>query len=237
MIDQKQLLAECKKLKLKLTQIQVDKFELYARILVEWNEKVNLTAITAPNEIVTKHFVDSLALLYAYPLPHNARIIDVGTGAGFPSVPVKIVRNDIDLTLLDSLNKRITFLKELSQMLEQDNQCIHMRAEDAGHNINYREQFDVATARAVAHLRELSEYCLPFVKKEGYFIALKSGEIEEELSESKKAIHLLGGKIEAIRSLMLQDGSKRSVVLIKKISQTSTKYPRPHAKIAKNPLI
>ena len=198
---------------------------------------MNLTAIIEPLEIVIKHFIDSLALLTAVELPQGASVIDVGTGAGFPSVPVKIVRPDIRLTLLDSLNKRVVFLGALSAALEQENDCIHFRAEEAGRNPEYREQFDLATARAVAHLRELSEYCLPFVRVGGRFAAMKGGDVDAELAESSKAIELLGGEIEKIKHFLLPDDSRRSIIIIKKISQNTTKYPRPSAKIAKNPLI
>ena len=216
---------------------QLERFDLYARMLVEWNERMNLTAITEPGEIVVKHFVDSLTLLAAVRPPEGARLIDVGTGAGFPAVPLKIARPDLQVTLLDSLQKRLTFLGELSAALGQENACVHARAEEAGRDPAFRERFDLATARAVAHLRELCEYCLPFVKPGGRFVALKGGDMAVELAESEKAVRLLGGKVEELRPLKLPDGSGRTLVVVKKISQTSTKYPRPHAKMAKNPLI
>lgn len=237
MIDRHLLQTYAENLGIQLNDRQLEQFDLYAETLVEWNQKMNLTAIKEPKEIVIKHFVDSLTLLTAIELPQNAKVIDVGTGAGFPSVPIKIVRPDIQLTLLDSLNKRVTFLKELSTVLEQENECIHFRAEEAGKNAKYREQYDLATARAVAHLRELSEYCLPFVKVGGTFAAMKGGNVDAELGESKKAIQLLSGGTAKVKPLQLPDESKRSIVLIKKISQNATKYPRPSAKIAKNPLI
>ncbi|MEM1486086.1 16S rRNA (guanine(527)-N(7))-methyltransferase RsmG [Oscillospiraceae bacterium PP1C4] len=237
MIDKAKLGEYCAAMEIKLTEQQLDQFDCYAQTLVEWNQKINLTAIVKPEEIVIKHFVDSLSLLAAVKLPQGARMIDVGTGAGFPSVPIKIVRPDVNLTLLDSLNKRIVFLGELSAVLGQKNACIHFRAEEAGQNPLYRERYELATARAVAHLRELSEYCLPFVKQGGVFAALKGGEIDTEIEEASKAIELLGGKIEQVKRFSLPDESKRTIIVIKKISQTSTKYPRPSAKIAKNPLI
>lgn len=237
MIDQEQLGKYCLDLGVPLNERQKEQFDLYAGTLVEWNEKMNLTAIIKPEEIVIKHFVDSISLLWAVTPSQGASLIDVGTGAGFPSVPVKIVREDMKITLLDSLNKRITFLKELSQRLGQENQCIHARAEEAGKAPAWREKYDFATARAVAHLRELSEYCLPFVKIGGIFAALKSGEVEQELEQSRKAIGVLGGEIQEIKRLELPDESKRSIILIKKISQTSTKYPRSPGKISKNPLV
>ena len=161
------------------TENQLEKFDRYASMLFEWNEKINLTAITEPDEIVIKHFIDSLLLLRAFPLPESASLIDVGTGAGFPSVPAAIVRPDIRLTLMDSLNKRITFLETLTGALDIPAHCVHARAEEVGGKEEFRERYDAACARAVAHLRELSEYCLPFVKVGGVFIALKGYEIEQ----------------------------------------------------------
>lgn len=237
MIDRAKLKEHAAEFGIVLDEGQLGQFDCYAETLVEWNQKMNLTAITAPQEIVIKHFVDSLTLLTALDLPQNAKVIDVGTGAGFPSVPLKIARPDIQLTLLDSLNKRITFLKELSGVLGQENECIHFRAEEAGKNPAYRERYDLATARAVAHLRELSEYCLPFVRVGGTFAAMKGGEIDAELAESAKAIGLLSGRVEETKRFSLPDESRRSIILIKKISQNATKYPRPSAKIAKNPLV
>ena len=237
MIDRKMLLEYAAGIGVQLGENQLDQFDLYAQTLVEWNEKINLTAIVKPEEIVVKHFVDSLCLLHEVQVPQNARLIDVGTGAGFPSVPLKIARPDLRVTLLDSLNKRVIFLEELSRRLGQRNECLHSRAEDAGKGQEHRERYDVATARAVAHLRELSEYCIPFVKLGGLFAALKSGEIEQEISESGKAIQAMGGRLEEVRRFKLPDGSHRTIVLVRKISQTSTKYPRPHAKMDKNPLI
>lgn len=237
MIDKEALSTACAAFGVNPTAQQLEQFDRYAELLVEWNEKMNLTAITKPEEIVVKHFADSVSLMAAVELPAGASLIDVGTGAGFPSVPVKIVRPDIQLTLLDGLNKRLIFLAALSEALGQENLCVHARAEGGGRMPQYREQFDAATARAVAHLRELSEYCLPFVKKGGFFAAMKSGEIDVELEESSTAIRLLGGKVEEVKRLELPDGSRRAIVIIRKISQTSTKYPRPHAKIVKNPLI
>ena len=160
----------------------------------------------------------------------------MGTGAGFPSLPCALVRSDLKLTLLDSLNKRIIFLEEVTRELGREAACIHARAEEGGRNPALREKFDLATARAVASMRELSEYCLPFVKVGGIFAALKGYEIEEELNEAKAAIRLLGGEIQEVQKKILPDGSRRGIVLIQKISQTSTKYPRPSAKIKKNPL-
>lgn len=221
---------------MELTDLQLEELDRYAELLVEWNEKINLTAITEPDEIAVKHFLDSLLLLKSVEVPEGGQIIDVGTGAGFPSLPCALVRSDLKLTLLDSLNKRIIFLEEVTRELGREAACIHARAEEGGRNPALREKFDLATARAVASMRELSEYCLPFVKVGGIFAALKGYEIEEELNEAKAAIRLLGGEIQEVQKKILPDGSRRGIVLIQKISQTSTKYPRPSAKIKKNPL-
>jgi len=211
-------------------------FETYGEMLKEWNEKINLTAITDDEGIVVKHFVDSLLLLDAVEIPQGAGMADVGTGAGFPGVPVKIVRPDVNLTLIDSLNKRLTFLEALCGSLGISAEKVHGRAESLGRLENFREAFDVVTARAVSDMRELSEYCLPLLKPGGFFAALKGFDVEEELDQAKKAISVLGGKIQCVKKYTLPDGGRRSIVCIKKISQTPTKYPRPFAKISKSPL-
>lgn len=208
----------------------------YAELLVEWNGKMNLTAITAPDEIVIKHFLDSLLLHKAMELPAGSSIIDVGTGAGFPSIPVCLYQPDLKLTLLDSLNKRITFLTEVTNALGMQAKCVHGRAEETGSKEEYREKYDFSCARAVAHLRELSEYCLPFVKVGGCFISLKGYEIEQELEEARYAIEQLGGKVEKIEKFQLPGDNKRAIVVIRKVRQTPAKYPRPSAKMKKSPL-
>jgi 16S rRNA (guanine(527)-N(7))-methyltransferase RsmG len=212
-------------------------FDRYAELLCEWNEKINLTSITEPNEIVIKHFLDSILLLDGDLVGQGSALIDVGTGAGFPSIPCKIVRPDLTVTLLDSLQKRIRFLDTVVQELSlSDVESVHGRAEDMGRLLEYREQYDIATARAVAHLRELSEYCLPFVKVGGCFIALKGYEVEQELEEAKKAISLMGGAVEAVKKYELPQENRRAIVVIRKKSQTPTKYPRMAAKMKKQPL-
>lgn len=214
----------------------LSQFEEYARFLCAYNEKVNLTAITEPEEIARKHFLDSLLLLAALPVPKDARVADVGSGAGFPGVPLKIARPDLSLTLIDSLNKRITFLQELSGRLRLPCEALHLRAEEAGRQKGLRGQFDLAAARAVASLPVLCEYCLPLLKMGGVFAALKSRGVEEELQAAGRAISLLGGELMPLRRFSLPGGEERAFVLIKKISQTPTQYPRPSAKMAKNPL-
>lgn len=217
-----------------LTDEQLEQFDTYARLLVEWNEKMNLTAITEPDEIVIKHFVDSLAFLEYADLPQGAKVIDVGTGAGFPSVPLLIARPDIQLTLMDALNKRLNFLDAVLTETGLDAELVHSRAEELGKDKNYREQYDIATARAVAPMNVLSEYCLPFVKLGGEFVALKGS--NDDVSPAENAIKTLGGEIKATVSYKLPNGDDRSIAVVKKISQTSTKYPRNNKKISTKPL-
>lgn len=231
-----ELRCQALKYQILLNQTELSRLERYADLLVEWNQRMNLTAITDPEEIAFKHFLDSLLLLNACTIPTAAKMIDVGAGAGFPSVPCAIVRGDIRLTLLDSLKKRLAFLDEVCASIGLSADRIHARAEDGGHKPGLREGFDLATARAVAHLRELAEYCLPFVAIGGLFVALKGAKLEEELKDSGRAIQLLGGELEQVKSYSLPDGSRRFLVLIRKKSQTPAKYPRSASKIAKNPL-
>ena len=218
-----------------LTEQQLDRFDRYAQLLVEWNEKMNLTAITQPRDIVIKHFLDSILALKAVELPQGASLVDVGSGAGFPSVPMLILRPDLKLTLLDSLNKRLIFLEALLADLGLEATRLHARAEEAGKG-KQRQQFDCATARAVAQLNKLCEYCLPLVKEGGTFLALKGADGEAEAEGAAKAIRLLGGTLGEIKHYSLPDGDKRALVVIKKTSQTPPKYPRPSAQISKAPL-
>lgn len=219
-----------------LSDEAVEKFNLYAEMLVERNKVMNLTAITESDDIVKKHFVDSLSLLSVVDIPTGGRIIDVGTGAGFPGLALLIAREDLSVTLLDSTKKRLAFIEDVSRETGVNPEILHSRAEDAGKLDAYREKFDLATARAVSNLRDLSEYCLPFVKKGGVFAAMKSAKADEEIAGAKKAIHVLGGQIDRKVSFDLDGAGSRTVVVIKKISQTPTKYPRPSAKMAKFPI-
>lgn len=220
-----------------LTEQQTAAFDRYAALLVEYNQKVNLTAITEPREIVIKHFIDSLLLLKSLPLAQDSSLIDVGTGAGFPGLPIAIARPDLHLTLLDSLQKRVLFLEQAAEQVGVQAVCIHDRAEEAGRRPALREKFHCATARAVARLRELSEFCLPYVRVGGHFVALKGYEIEEELEEALPAITKLGGKVLRVDKYVLPMDNRRAVVVIEKISQTPPKYPRSFAKIKKSPLV
>jgi len=230
------LLKYSNELNLKLNKIDVDKFYKYQKLLLEWNEKINLTAITAPQEIVLKHFVDSLTI-EKY-LKKGAYIVDVGTGAGFPGIPLKIVRKDIKIVLVDSLNKRINFLNTLIKELDlKDIIAIHSRAEEFGKNKEYREKFDLATSRAVANLSTLSEYLLPLVKVGGMSVCMKGSEIKEELEQSKKAISILGGKDVDVSAFNLPNSDiKRNIVIIKKVKTTPSKYPRKPGIPSKEPI-
>ncbi len=220
-----------------LSDTQLEQFNTYANLLVEWNEKMNLTAITEPAEIATKHFVDSLYGLKF--LAGKKKIIDVGTGAGFPGLPLKIAKSDIELTLLDSLNKRLTFLTEVKSQLGLDNvTCIHTRAEDGAKTGSLlRESFDGAVSRAVANLSCLCEYCLPYVKRGGVFLAYKGPEVEEELASAQNAIEILGGEVTGVFKYTIPETDiTHSVVVITKIKSTPDKYPRLQGKIQKKPL-
>ena len=218
---------------LELLDQNKEQFKKYFDLLIDWNEKINLTAITQYDEVMTKHFEDSISGMSL--VPQNASLCDVGTGAGFPGVPLKIVRDDIKLTLMDSLNKRVNFLQTVSDSLGLAADCIHTRAEDAGKG-KYRESFDVVTARAVARLNTLCEYCLPLVKVGGKFLAYKAL-VEEELAESQKAIKILGGKVETICKFDLSNGDGRSIVVITKVSPTPNKYPRGKGKERSAPIV
>ena len=236
MIPRDDLRGWCASFGLEASDTLLAQLDTYAEFLVEYNQKVNLTAITDPTEIAVKHFLDSLLLLAAADIPVGASLIDVGTGAGFPGVPVRLMRSDLRLTLLDSLNKRIVFLRELCERLNIDASLFHARAEDAGRDPALRERFDFATARAVASLPVLCEYCLPFVRVDGIFAALKSRGAAEETALAGHALSLLGGRVESERSFVLPDSSERCILLIRKISHTPPKYPRPAAKMTKSPL-
>lgn len=196
------LVEQLAKIKISITEDKIEKFYIYMQLLLEWNEKINLTAIIKPEEIITKHFVDCLTILPEIPL--NSKVIDVGSGAGFPGIPLKIIREDIDILLLDSLNKRIQFLNEIIYQLKLKKiQAVHSRAEDAGKLVQYREKFDIATSRAVANMNILAEYLLPFVSLGGKAIFMKGNNVEEEIKNSSLAISILGGEKKEIRTINL----------------------------------
>ncbi len=221
----------CLKVGSELTDEQAEQFEVYYKLLIEWNEKINLTRITEPGEVAVKHFADSLSLLRYCEIKKNAKVIDVGTGAGFPGIPLKIARPDIELTLLDSLNKRLVFLGEVCDRIGIEAKLVHSRAEDGGKKSLYREKFDYAVSRAVARLSTLSEYCIPYVKVGGSFVAMKGPELSEELTEAKNAVNILGGKVEKLTEFELEDAGSRTIVEIKKLSTTPKAYPRHSSKI------
>ncbi len=219
-----------------LTDEQVGAFCRYGESLLAYNERVNLTAITDPTEISVKHFADSLIPLALTELPQGGSLIDVGTGAGFPGVPMKLLRPDLSLTLLDSLQKRLTFLEELSVLLGQKNSFVHARAEAAGIDPALRGRFDVATSRAVAKLAVLCEYCLPLVKVGGVMLALKGSDCQEELREAANAIRILGGGEPRLIEYSLGASGGRSLIVIPKVIPTAKKFPRQRVKLSEKPL-
>lgn len=222
-------------------EIEIDedafaRLDKFAELLIETNKSFNLTAIKEPDDVTVKHFADCLAIFKYVNIPENAKIIDVGTGAGFPGLVLKLARPDINMTFLDSTKKKLGFIENVLNTCGVKGETLHMRAEEAAQLSKYREQFDFATARAVAALPVLSEYCLPFVKQGGSFVSMKSAESNEEMESAKKAISILGGKIESDIVFDLVENMPRRIITIKKNSQTPTKYPRPSAQIAKKPL-
>lgn len=220
-----------------LSKAQLAQFSTYADLLLEWNCKMNLTAITEPFEVATKHFVDSLYGM-AF-IKEKAKVIDVGTGAGFPGIPLKIARPDISLTLLDSLNKRLNFLGAVTSALSlTDTKTVHSRAEDgAAKQKPLREQFDISVSRAVSRLNVLAEYCLPYVKVGGIFLAYKGGDASEELEEANNAIHVLGGAVSDVFTYTIpQTDITHSIIAIEKVAPTPEQYPRLQGKITKKPL-
>lgn len=220
------------KAEINISHKMAEKFECLTEFMLEYNEKVNLTAIKDFDDIIIKHYIDSVLPIKLTEIPLNSSIIDVGTGAGFPSIPMMIYRSDLNFTLCDSLNKRCTYLKLACEKLGLNPEIIHSRSEDLGRKT--REKFDFSIARAVASMPVLSEYCIPFVKVGGKFIAMKS--VNEEIGAAENSIKLLGGKVENNITYTLPNGDNRLLVLVKKISQTPPKYPRPSSVIAKKPL-
>lgn len=236
MIDQEQLRRGAAAFSVALDDKMLDAFSDYAELLVRCNEKVNLTAITDPEGIIIKHFVDSVAPLGLAEFPKGASVIDVGTGAGFPAAPMSIARPDLRFTLLDSLQKRLRFLEELSGQIGREFRLVHRRAEEAGADKALRERFDLAVSRAVASLPVLCEYCLPLVRVGGRMIALKGPDCEEEVQSAARAVSLLGGGGVRTIPYRLPDQSGRTLVIIEKRSQTLPKYPRQRVKLTEKPL-
>ena len=233
----KEFEGSLKQLGITLTELQYQQFMDYYELLIERNKVMNLTAITELNEVITKHFIDSLAVVKAIK-PERERLLDIGTGAGFPGIPLKIAFPDLDIVLLDSLRKRLAFLDEvISQLGLKGIRTLHGRAEDFGRDKDYREQFDLCVSRAVANLSSLSEYCLPYVKKGGCFISYKSGSIEEELTSSTRAMKLLGAELKGVIGYQLPDTDiQRTLIVIEKKNSTPKSYPRAAGKPSKDPL-
>lgn len=237
MYNTNKFMAGLSEIGIKLSDHQIQQFLIYYEMLIEKNKVMNLTAITEFDDVIEKHFLDSLQIAKFVDMNHNISVIDIGTGAGFPGVPLKIAFPDMKVVLLDSLNKRIHFLNEVIEKLGLENiTAFHGRAEDYGKNPEYREQFDYCVSRAVANMNSLSEYCIPFVKVGGSFIPYKSGNIDEELEQAKKAVFLLGGRIEKVEKFFLED-SQRSFIFIKKEKNTAKKYPRKAGLPTKEPLV
>lgn len=231
------IVEKAEKINVNLNDIQIKQFFDYMNLLITWNEKINLTAITDPDEIILKHFIDCLTI--EKEIEKNSTLIDVGTGAGFPGIPLKISRPDLKITLVDSLNKRINFLQEVIKDLGLENiSAIHSRVEETGRNKLYREKFDYCTSRAVANLAVLAEYMLPLTNVGGKAICMKGANLEEELADSKKAIKVLGGTVEKVEEFLLVDSDmKRNIVVIKKDQPTLSKFPRKAGTPSKEPIV
>lgn len=233
----------CNKINIEISDDQINCFEKYYELLIEKNKVMNLTAITDKEDVIVKHFIDSIALIpylkdKGININNKLKIIDIGTGAGFPGLPLKIMMPDVKFTLLDSLNKRVSFLNEVIDELKlKDIEALHGRAEDYASDNKYREKYDICVSRAVANLSTLSEYCIPFVKEDGFFISYKAGESEEEINKSKNAIKILGGKINKVEEFVLPGTDvSRVFVFIRKQELTDKKYPRKAGVPAKKPL-
>ncbi|WP_339252662.1 16S rRNA (guanine(527)-N(7))-methyltransferase RsmG [Sporosarcina sp. FSL W8-0480] len=237
-MNEEQFLDALKEQGISLTEDQIQQFNTYFRMLVEWNEKMNLTAITDAQSVYLKHFYDSITAAFYTDLSGNKSICDVGAGAGFPSIPLKICFPDLSVTIVDSLNKRITFLNELAKELKLSKvDFVHSRAEDFGQNLKYREQFDIVTARAVARLSVLSELCIPLVKEGGMFISMKGAAAEEELMDARKALTLLGAELLDKHSFNLPvEESERNIFIFRKVKKTPKKYPRKAGVPNKTPI-
>ena len=221
---------------IEISDEQGKSFIKYMDALLAFNAHTNLTAITNPREILEKHFVDSLLILKACTLPYGGSLLDVGSGAGFPGIPLLIMRPDLSVTLMDSAAKRVKFLTQVISLLSLDAKVIQLRAEEAGRKPEYRESFEVVTARALAAMRKLSEYCLPLCRVGGIFAAMKGSHADEELRDAENTITVLGGKIEGIWAGQLDDGASRSIVVIRKEECTPEKYPRRESAIDKKPI-
>lgn len=232
-----QIKEKLEKIDISLGENSAQKLYQYMKMVIEWNEKINLTAIIEPKDFILKHFVDSLTV--AKEVEDDSKVIDVGTGAGFPGIPLKIENNSLNMVLLDSLNKRLNFLNEVIATLNLKNvETVHARAEEFSKNKKYREQYDVTLSRAVAPLNVLLEYLLPLVKVGGKAICMKGSNAEEEIEDSKKALEILGGKIETVKKMALPDTDiKREIIIVRKVKETPLKYPRKPGTPSKEPIL
>lgn len=226
---------ECEKNNIQISNEEIEKLYIYMKEILEWNEKVNVTAIKDEKEFIVKHFIDSLTI-EKY-ITNGEKVLDIGTGAGFPGIPIKITKNKSHVDLVDSVNKKLNVIRDIIPKIKlEDIECIHIRAEDLAKNVKYRESYDVVTSRAVANLTTLVEYMLPFVKVGGKIICMKGPNVEEELAESKKAISILGGKIEQIENINIDSDYERNIIIIKKEKPTPKQYPRGQGKPLKEPI-
>lgn len=232
-----QFCFDCESVNIILDKTQKEQFQRYYELLIEWNSFMNLTAITEYSEVLKKHFFDSLSIVKKIDLTEINNMIDIGTGAGFPGIPLKIAFPHLRVVLLDSLGKRVKFLNHVIEELKlEEIEAIHGRAEDFAKNVKYREQFDLSVSRAVANLASLSEYCIPYTKIGGSFVSYKSVKAEEEIHNAEKAISVLGGKVENICKFELLDTGERTLVQIKKIRKTDKKYPRKAGMPSREPI-
>ena len=236
MIDFAKMQAKANLYGVQLSSVQLSQLDKYADLLVEWNTKMNLTGITDSEGIMTRHFEDSIALLKYVDVDSRSKVIDVGTGAGFPGMVLKIIRPDLDMTLLDSLNKRIIFLNDVAEKIGVKVKTVHLRAEEGGQMPEFREKYDIACARAVSNLRELAEYCIPYVKTGGKFVSMKGPNSSAELNSARPGIGTLGGKESAVSEYKISDDSERTIIVVEKIKSTPSQFPRSYSKIKKKPL-
>ena len=236
MLNRRLLEKTIEKFGLSLDDAAFSRLDTFAGMLAETNKSFNLTAITEPDEIVYKHFVDCLSVFNETEFPSGAKVADVGTGAGFPGIVLLIARPDLKMTLMDSTKKRLVFVQSVLNELSLNAEVVHIRAEEAGQKKEFREQFDIVTARAVANMNVLSEYCIPLLKKGGIFAAMKGAKAAGELDNAKGAVELLGGQPLSSKEFSIENCGERTVICVKKISQTPPKYPRPSAQISKKPL-
>ncbi len=236
MTFEEKLKIEASTIGVQLDDTALTRFRKYYEMLIDYNTRMNLTAITEEDEVIVKHFCDCLCLVSKVSIPEGAKVIDVGTGAGFPGVPLLIARPDIRLTLLDGLNKRLVFLQDVLDALGLSARIVHSRAEEASQQPEYREKYYLATSRAVARQSVLSEYCLPYTEVGGIFVAMKGPQAADELKEAEGALKILGGKVEDVLDYTLSDESSRSLIITRKVSKTPAKYPRHNSKIKSKPL-